>query len=94
MVRVRAIWQNAVEGPIRKVNEVVHGAQDAELLVAIPLNGPFFNDRRMGNGKEFVQRRFERFALTGRYVVSCVREVALEHFLAEFGEGGVVGRMG
>ena len=91
---VRTIWQKAVKLPIWKVNEVVHGAQGAELVVAMSSASPFFRSRLIGKGKKFVQGRFERFALARRYVVCRKPIAAREHFLAEFGEGGVVGRMG
>ena len=53
------IWQKAVELPVGKVNEVVHGAQDAELIVVMPSTVPIFNSRRIGKGKKLVQRPVE-----------------------------------
>ena len=94
MPRVCTIWQKAVELPIWKVNEVVHGVQGAELVFALLSSVPVFNTIHVLKGKKIMQRRLESLALTRRYVVCRVRVGAREHFLAELGEGGVVGRMG
>ena len=94
MPGVRTIWQKVVKLPIWKVNEVVHGAQGAELVIVMSSASPFLRSRLIGKGKESVQRRFEGFALTRRYVVCREPIAAREHFLADFGEGRVVGRMG
>ena len=90
MPGVRTIWQKAAELPIRKVDEVVHGAQGVELVVVILSTSLLIG----GKGKKFEQCRFEGLALTRRYVVCGVIIAAREHLFAEFGEGGVVGRMG
>ena len=74
---------------------MVHGAQGADLVVVMSSTTDLFFIRRLiGVGKEFAQRRIETFALSRRDVVCHVLVAAREHFLLEFGEGGVVGIMG
>ena len=95
MPGVRTIWQKAVELRVRKVNEVVHGAQGADLVVVMSSTTDLFFIRRLiGVGKEFVQRRIETFALSRRDVICHVPIATQEHLIAQFGEGGVVGIMG
>ena len=89
MPGVRTVWQKTAELPIRKVNEVVRGAQGVELVVVMLSTSLF-----IGQGKKIEQCRFEGLALTRRYVVCRVLIAAREHLFAEFREGGVVGRMG
>ena len=89
MPGVRTIWQKAAELPLRKVDEVVRGAQGVELVVVM-----LSTSLLIGKGKKIEQCRFEALALTRRYVVCRVPRAAREHLFAEFREGGVVGRMG